>query len=89
MVWRMFSWHSLGLLEPNEHLLKTTAYLSMVADHVHLFMCIHLLMAASSKIMCYATKLKSSQTPFLKIHSEFTVVKNHPQSPHLNPVEYL
>ncbi len=38
MVWGIFSWHTLGPLVPIEHCLNTTAYLSIVADHVHPFM---------------------------------------------------
>ncbi len=38
IVWGIFSWHILGPLVPIEHSLNTTAYLSIVADHVHLFM---------------------------------------------------
>ncbi len=38
MVWGIFSWHTLGPLVPIEHCLKCTAYLSIVADHVHPFM---------------------------------------------------
>ncbi len=38
MVWGIFSWHTLGPLEPIEHHLNATAYLSIVADHVHPFM---------------------------------------------------
>ncbi len=38
MVWGIFSWHTLGLLVSIEHRLNTTAYLSIVADHVHPFM---------------------------------------------------
>ncbi len=37
-VWWIFSWHTLGPLVPIEHCLKATAYLSIVADHVHAFM---------------------------------------------------
>ncbi len=46
MVWGVFSWHTLGLLVPIEHRLNVTAYLSIVADHVHPFMTTvyHLLM---------------------------------------------
>ncbi len=40
MVWGIFSWHTLGPLVPIEHLLNATAYLSIVADHVHPFMTI-------------------------------------------------
>ncbi len=38
MVWGIFSWHTLGPLVPIENLLNATAYLSIVADHVHPFM---------------------------------------------------
>ncbi len=40
------SWHTLGPLVPIEHRLNTTVYLSIVSDHVHLFMTTvyHLLM---------------------------------------------
>ncbi len=66
MVWGIFSWHTLGPLVPIEHCLNSTAYLSIVADHVPLWLqCSHLLMATSSKIMHHVTKLKSSQTGFL------------------------
>ncbi len=34
----IFSWHTLGPLVPIEHRLNTTAYPSIVADHVHPFM---------------------------------------------------
>ncbi len=38
MVWGIFSWHTLGPLVPIENCLNATAYLSIVADHVHPFM---------------------------------------------------
>ncbi len=38
MVWGIFSKHTLGPLVPIEHRLNATAYLSIVADHVHPFM---------------------------------------------------
>ncbi len=38
MVGGIFSWHTLGSLVPIEHRLNATAYLSVVADHVHPFM---------------------------------------------------
>ncbi len=38
MVWGIFSWHTLCPLVPIEHRLNTTAYLSIVADHVLPFM---------------------------------------------------
>ncbi len=36
----IFVWHTLGPLVPIEHYLNATAYLSIVADHVNLFMTI-------------------------------------------------
>ncbi len=39
MLWGIFVWHTLGPLVPIEHRLNaTTAYLNIVADHVHPFM---------------------------------------------------
>ncbi len=60
MVWGIFSWHTFGPLVPIEHWLNTTAYLSIVADHVHPFMTT---VYPSSDV----TKLKSSQTGFLNM----------------------
>ncbi len=37
-VWGMFSGHTWGPLVPIDHCLNATAYLSIVADHVHPFM---------------------------------------------------
>ncbi len=69
MVWGIFSWQTLGPLVPIEHCLNATAYLSIVANHVHPFMTTvdHLLKASSSRIMHHVTKLKSSQTGFLNM----------------------
>ncbi len=38
IVWGIFSWHTLGPLVLIEHRLNATAYLSIVAGHVHFFM---------------------------------------------------
>ncbi len=69
MVWGIFSWHTLSPLVPIERRLNTTAYLSIVADHVHPFMTTvyHLLMTTSSRKMHHVTKLKSSQTGLLNM----------------------
>ncbi len=67
MVWGIFSWHTLGPLEPIEHRLNATAYLSIVAVHPFMTTVYHLLMATSSRIMHHVTKLKSSQTGFLNM----------------------
>ncbi len=69
MVWKIFSWHTLGPLVPIEHRLNATAYLSIVADHVHPFMTTVYPSsdATSSRIMHHVTKLKSSQTGFLNM----------------------
>jgi len=37
MVWGMFFWHTLGPLVPIGHRLNVPAYLSIVSNHVHLF----------------------------------------------------
>ncbi len=69
MVSGIFSWHTLSYLVPIEHCLNTTAYLSIVADHVHPFMTTVYQSsdATSSRIMHHVTKLKSSQTGFLNM----------------------
>ncbi len=69
MMLGIIYWHTLGPLVQIEHCLNATAYLSIVADHVHPFITTvyHLLMATSSRIMHHVTKLKSSQTSFLNM----------------------
>ncbi len=57
MVRGICSWLTLGPLVPIEHCLNTTAYLSIVADHVHPFM----------TTVYNVTKLTSSQTGFLNM----------------------
>ncbi len=69
MVWGIFSWHTLGPLVPIKHHLNTTAYQSIVAEHVHPFMTTVYPSsdATSSRIMHHVTKLRSSQTGFLNM----------------------
>ncbi len=87
IMW-IFSWHILGPLVLFEHRLNATAFLSIVADHVHPFMTT---VYPSSdgyfqQDMHHVAKQKSSQTGFL---NELTLPKWPPQSPVLNPIEHL
>ncbi len=76
MVWGIFSCHTLGLLTPAEHHLNATAYLSIVAKHVHPFMATdtHLLMATSSKTTHHAIKHVISSS-FHERDNEFRVLQ--------------
>ncbi len=69
VVWGIFSWHTLDPLVPIEHRLNATAYLSIVADHVHPFMTT--VYPSSDGYFqqdnAHVTKLKSSQTGFLNM----------------------
>ncbi len=67
MVWGIFSWHTLGPLEQIEHRLNTTAYLSIVADHVHPFMTTVYPSSDGYFQQDNVTKLKSSQKGFLNM----------------------
>ncbi len=69
IVFRTFSWHTLGPLVLIEHRLNATDYLSIVADHVHPFMTAVYPSsdATSSRIMHHVTKLNLSQTGFLNM----------------------
>lgn len=73
-----------------EHCLHATAYLSIVANHVHPFMTTlhHLPMATSCETTQHVAKLRPSPTMFLEPHTEFIVLRWPPRSPELNPTEH-
>ncbi len=91
MVWGIFSWHTLCPLVTIEHRLNATAYLSIVADHVHLFMTT---VYPSSDGYFQQDNAPRHKAPiisdwFLEHDNEFTLLKWPPQSPDLNPMEHL
>ncbi len=91
MVWRIFSWHTLGPLVPIEHHLNTTAYPSIVADHVHPFMTTVYPSFdgyfQQDNAPCHKAQIISDW--FLKHDKEFTLLKWPPQSQDLSPIEHF
>ncbi len=91
MVWGIFSWHTLGPLVPFEHRLNATAYLSIVADHVHPFMTTVYPSSdgyfQQDNTPCDKAQIISDW--FLEHDNEFTLLKWPPQSSDLNPIEHL
>ncbi len=91
MVWRLFSWHTLGPLVPTEHCLNVTAYLSIVAGHVHPIMTTVYPSSdgyfQQDNAPCHKAQIISNW--FLEHDNEFTVLQWLPQSPDLNPTPHL
>ncbi len=91
MVWGIFFWHTLGPLIPIEHCLNATAYLSIVADHVHPFMTTVYPSSdgyfQQDNAPCHKAQIISDW--FLEHENEFTLLKWPPQSPELNPIEHI
>ncbi len=87
----IFSWHTLGPLVPIEHRLNATAYLSIIADHVHPFMTTVYPSSDSYFLQdnapCHKAQIISDW--FLKHDNEFTLLIWPPQSPDLNPIDHL
>ncbi len=87
MVWGIFSWHTLGPLVPIEHRLNATAYLSIVADHVHPFMTTVYQSSdgyfQQDNAPCHKAQIISDW--FLEHDNEFTLLK----WPDLNPIQHL
>ncbi len=91
MVCGIFFWHTLGTLVLIGHSWNATAYLSIVADLVHLFMTTVYSSSdgyfQQNNAPCHKAQIISDW--FLEHDNEFTLLKRPPQSPDLNPIEHL
>ncbi len=91
MVWGIFSWHTLRPSVLIEHCLNATAYMSIVADHVHPFMTTVYPSSdgyfQQDNAPCHKAQVISDW--FLEHDNEFNLLKWPPQSPNLNPIAPL
>ncbi len=83
MVGGIFSLHTLGPLVPIERRLNTTAYLSIVAGHVHPFMTTVNPSSDDFQQDNARHKTQIISDWFLEHDNEFTLLKLLPQSPDL------
>ena len=72
MVWAISSWHTLDPLVPIEHRVNASAYLSIIADHVHPFMT-SVSIFQQDNAPCHKARIISDW--FLEHDNEFTVLK--------------
>ncbi len=88
MVWGIYT---LGPLVLIEHCLNATAYLSIVADHVHAFMTTVYPSSddyfQQDNAPCHKAHITSDW--FLAHDNEFTILKWPPRSPDFNSIEQL
>ncbi len=91
MVKGTFSWHTLVPLLQIEHLLNTTAYLSIVAGHVRPFLTT-VYPSSDGYIQQNNAPCHKAQIIwdwFIEHDNELTLLKWPPESPDLNPIEHF
>jgi predicted ATPase len=91
MVWGMFSWHSLGALIVVEGTMVQHKYVSVLEDHVYLYMRIVLHQGAGIYQQDNARRhtVRSARAWLEEHQDEFTVLPWPANSPTLNPIENL